>query len=122
MSEVKEVSPDTNKSDTELAQEANGKQNEESRNQKEEEEAEEVEEEIEEDEDGEREGGFSMLSKFSQDVLDLLMQGNEPLGEEERKPKPLPTAGKEYKDVIRLLQVANSFMNIDWILVTKTHW
>lgn len=66
----------------------------------EEEEQVEEEDELRDDRDG-----FAAIGRFSSEVLDVLSQPLEPLEEEERKPKPLSSGGKEYKDILRLLQV-----------------
>ena len=71
------------------------------------EEGEEAIDDAEEEEEADREGGFALLGKFSREVMDMLSQINDPLPEEERDPKPLPAGGKDYKDVIRLLQVSS---------------
>lgn len=122
-----EISGDTNRCDTELAQEALERkakeltlqQSKESQTE-ETDEAEEdnvddnapetegedaPEEDEEEEEEDEGNGHFAALAKFSKEFLDILAQPNEPLPEEERKSKPLASVQKDYKEVLRLLQV-----------------
>ena len=66
---------------------------------------EDLEEEEGEGRQQEADSHFTTLAKFSREFLDVLAEPNEPLSEEDRKSKPLVAAQKDYKDVLRLLQV-----------------
>lgn len=67
------------------------------------------------DGDDDADGQFTMLAKFSKEFLDVLAIPNDSLPEDERKSKPLALAQKDFKDVLRLLQVRKE-MSISFIV------